>query len=238
MKKIMILGVGAVLFGVSFGLSMMMNAAPAAEKEKEEKTPEIKPISSDDGEIPKAFKPESMTAETVIRLSDSLRRREKAIDGRQAMLERKEQQITLLLDDLSREREALEMLRIEIDQKLSDADPIFTRILDQQEKEMVADASQENGAAAGPNELTPVSNREKQNIKTIAGWMIEMTPEQAAGQFKQYANDGKLDLAARLLGHIDEKQAAKILGALNDPVLMSELIDRLKLLDDEDEEAE
>ena len=171
-----------------------------------------------------------MTAETVIRLSDSLRKREKALGQRQQRLDQKEQQITLLLDDLTRERTALEMLRVDIDQKISTANPMFTRLMSEQKVVANVDSDDENPLPQPIEELAPVSPSEEENIKTIAAWMVEFTPEQAATQFKHYSNDGDLDLAARLLGHLDEKQAAKILGALNDPVLMSQLIDRFKLL--------
>ena len=52
--------------------------------------------------------------------------------------------------------------------------------------------------------------------------------EEAAKTLKAYANDGNMKFAAGILREIEERTAAKILTALEDPILVTQLLDEIK----------
>ena len=58
--------------------------------------------------------------------------------------------------------------------------------------------------------------------------MVSSMSDTAAAEYlRSLSNDGKLELAGQVLHHIEPRNAAKILGALQDPALMVQLTDEV-----------
>ena len=57
-----------------------------------------------------------------------------------------------------------------------------------------------------------------------------MPPERAAEYLQELSNDGKLGSAVELLGHIEERDAAKILAQVPDATLVVQITEAFKEL--------
>jgi flagellar motility protein MotE (MotC chaperone) len=57
----------------------------------------------------------------------------------------------------------------------------------------------------------------------MSAWFQGMEPEKAAGVLKSLANEGKMELAVQLLANFEEREASKVLAAIDDTQLTVEL---------------
>jgi flagellar motility protein MotE (MotC chaperone) len=71
---------------------------------------------------------------------------------------------------------------------------------------------------------------EEQNIKKLSTWVQGMDAPTAANLIRTMADNGKMDVAVRLLANFEEREASKVLAALNNPELMAELADKFRTL--------
>ena len=71
---------------------------------------------------------------------------------------------------------------------------------------------------------------ERKNIERIAGLLDAMAPESAAATLKQMADSGKLEVAAKVLVLMKDRNAARALAELSDPSLAAQLLDKIRLL--------
>ncbi|MFO0455145.1 MAG: hypothetical protein ACK5Z0_03980, partial [Planctomycetota bacterium] len=61
----------------------------------------------------------------------------------------------------------------------------------------------------------------------VKGWFNSLEPEQAARFIKEFANNGELEFACKLLQSLDPKKSAKILAALDDAPLAASIVSRI-----------
>ena len=73
-----------------------------------------------------------------------------------------------------------------------------------------------------------MDQNETANIKRMSTWFQAMTPEKSAEYLSELANDGEMDMAAQILGNLEEREASKVLAAIKEPGLVTQLIDRFK----------
>ena len=69
---------------------------------------------------------------------------------------------------------------------------------------------------------------EQENLKKMSLMYNSMPAESAAKIMKSLADTGKMDTAVKVLGMMQEKQAAKVLAELGDATLAVQLLERLK----------
>jgi flagellar motility protein MotE (MotC chaperone) len=55
-----------------------------------------------------------------------------------------------------------------------------------------------------------------------------MAPENAAPVFKEMAEKGNLDMAAKIISKMKERSAARVFDAMNDPGLVFQIMQRMK----------
>ncbi len=249
MKKIILLTVvGGLLFAASAAGSwfFMRPVAPDESananrmKTDSAKAKTSSGIGNADQEIPVAFKPPNgLSADVVIKLSKSIREREKSLNQREQILDQKQQRLSFVLDDLKRERREIEHLQNEIIEQIRQADELFQSIGSQQADTM--DASGEDVPVQGEtneNDQIPSPIEEQLNLRTVAQWLQSMAPEQSAEAFREFSNNGNIEMAVRLLSFFQERDAAKVLAALDDPILVTQLAERFRKLKRKSEEEE
>ena len=69
---------------------------------------------------------------------------------------------------------------------------------------------------------------EKKNIEKIAAMYDAMTPEAAAPIIKQMADTGRLEMAAKILAQMKERNAARVLEAMGDPALALQVLEKVR----------
>ncbi|MDY3555262.1 hypothetical protein R5W24_004403 [Gemmata sp. JC717] len=229
MKNLLFLGaVALLLFSLSAALSLWLNQTKnQAEAEKVEKQP------ADGGKaISKAPTPGSEggkepTKETKDQTKDktggppivspSLGPTEANLLDDKARLERKALQITMVLADVQAQRETTDELLKQV-----------TAALKTQPKTQGPDATEQKLQKEREESL----KIERQNLIKLAAIYDAMTPEGAAPNIKSMAESGagKLEQVAQILVLMKERNAARLMEALNDPALVAQLMDKIRQL--------
>ena len=226
------------LFGISLGAAKyLMPAAPTEDTETElessEATTEELPSEESDlvksQSVPVSFRPETVSVEAIIQMSDSIRRTEQELIDRQTQVEKEEQRVRLLFSDLETEQEELKALSESVDEKI--------RVLERLSQTLATDLQSietkqaELQALAKETNTDPDSQQEAMDDKVnqVRTWFEGLAPEQAANYLKEFSNNGKMEFAASLLQKMPDRQKSKILGAMEDPVLVDQLIDALSV---------
>lgn len=224
----------AVIFGLSAGATQYLIKQPLAETEL---TDEASDAVLDDSQesapqtldsMPVSFRPENnVSIEAVLQMSDSIKRMEQDLAEREQKVKRDELRVKLLFDDLATEQDELRSFGEGIDSKIdllgrmkSELEVTLSLLDDRKaEMESVAKSTNSQAAAAGQD----VNDR----ANDVKGWFEGLAPEQAAEYLREFSNNGKMSFAASLLQKMPDRQKSKILEAMNDPVLVDQLIESL-----------
>ncbi len=185
-------------------------------------------IAASGADLPVAVRPRPMSVEEVLRFGMGLRKRETQLNEREKSLNQEEERIKLALADIRGEQQHIESLHAKLQGQTEQCQTILSEI--EQARQQLA-AEREN-ARQQLEEFQEVrvdaDEQEMQNIKKMSEWFQSMEPESAAGALKELVNDGKTDLAVKLLFNFEARDASKILSALDDYPLMIELAERVK----------
>jgi flagellar motility protein MotE (MotC chaperone) len=170
-------------------------------------------------------------AETVMRLSESIKRREAELNQRESDLAGDEARLKFLLDDIQREKQEVGALLGEIEVQLAHSQGLLEEAARQGGS--VPGAASVDGESSSAPASQESSEQERKNLRTVAEWLQGMPPEQAAESLRQLCNDGKMDMAVKLLGFFEQRDAAKILAALGDAALVTQLAEKFRDLKEE-----
>lgn len=249
MKKLITLGLyGLLVFGASGASAWYFHskatadaAAAAAEPEptgvtpKQAVSPEI--LSSrkpedvvDDEESPLAVRPKSMSVEEIVRLGLSLKSREQSIKDREEAFRKIESRHQLVLADIEAEQKEIDgMVTLARDQRLKTVEilkEVRQRQIETEKMKQEAVANEE-----APRDVGTASDADvAANLKAVTAVVQSMTPDKAADVLKQLTNDGKMDMAVKVVAQLDERKAAGILEALDDEKLAGELLEKFSQL--------
>lgn len=223
------------LFGLSMGATQFLLTSserpetPETETESEstEEAAEGETEKFDAQSIPVSFRPETVSVEAVVQMSDSIRKMEQQLVEREKRVRKDEQRVAMMFADLETEREELLAFSEGIDSKV-DAVQKMTNSLSNQLNELETQKEEikliEKAAGADPESKLDAMDEKVNHVKS---WFAGLAPEQAADYLKEFANNGKLEFAASLLHKMPDRQKSKILGSMKDPVLVDQLIDAL-----------
>jgi hypothetical protein len=218
MKNFIILGLTAMLlFAVSAALSMWLNQdrhaseSPTTEKSGKksgEKDKDKDKEGSDSGHKTEPRRDPLPTSTDPASLA--------AVQAQQRRLLERTDQVNLMLKDLLAQREATDALTRQVIAELKSAEgkqsDLEQRTAELEKKRIDFEAA------------------ERKNIERIAGLLDAMSPESAAATLKQMAESGKLEVAAKVLSIMKDRNAARALGELADPALAAQLLDKMRLL--------
>jgi septal ring factor EnvC (AmiA/AmiB activator) len=180
--------------------------------------------------LPVAARPRPMSVEELLRYGLSLNAREESLRQREDEFRRRETQLQLALADLHNEQAVVDGLRGQIQEQLQAADALLARI--QQGRQDLA--AEQARAKAQLEEFKSaqfeMDDQERENVKRLATWLRAMEPANAAEVLKEMANDGRMATAVKMLSHLEEREAAKILDALSDSALIDGFIQEYQKL--------
>ncbi|MEC8557413.1 MAG: hypothetical protein VXZ82_20615, partial [Planctomycetota bacterium] len=74
-----------------------------------------------------------------------------------------------------------------------------------------------------------VSQELESRVNDVKSWFENLEANQAASYLREFANNGKMDFSALLLQKMPDRQKSKILAAMSDPQLVSQLIEAVKV---------
>lgn len=188
-----------------------------------------KPVNPGDGTLPAAVRPRAASVEELVRLGLSLKAREEEVHKMEEGLQKRQIQQQLALADLTSERRSLDGFRTEARDALGEAQRVLEQltVMHQQlvnEREQLVKERSMPAEEGAPN----TSADQIQKTKRLSQWIQAMEPDKAAGLLKQMANDGDVTGAAEILSHFEEREAAKLLSAIDDPTLVNDLVSQFR----------
>lgn len=251
MNKMVLFGVAAVLlFVLSASLSWLVQSLRHATQPSETAGEAAQGMASSrvggppspaaGGEQPPANPPPNRTTrppytpgtDDAVQLANTLRERLAAVRERESKLETRQNTLELLYQDIRGERAGIEGLRQQVsgelksvDQKLAEVEKRFQKLLEERQKAAQDVASLEKNRVE-------LESAEETNIRKMAAMYDTMEPESAARILERLSDSKEikgLDTAVKLLGYMRERQAARVLAAI-DPSsgLAPQLLERLK----------
>ncbi len=246
MKKLMVIGVTSlVLFILSASASYFwqqkhksgstLDAAGkegSSHKEAAKHSPAPSVATSHDDSTPRAAVRPAYNpgTEEIARMTSELRSRLSSVHEREEQLAARKKMIELIQEDIRGERTALDELRSQIKSELEALNEAVEGVEKQrgsidEERQKISKTTQEMEA-----KIVQLQKEEQDNLKKMSGMYNSMSPEVAARILQNLADTGKMDTAVKVLGQMQERQAAKVLAELSDAGLAAQLVEKLKSL--------
>ncbi len=232
--------VGVILFAASASVSwylMNQQVEPVAAEpegtdlETDAGVPPIGDGVAKQEQMPVANRPDlPLTVEAVLELSESIRKKERELMEREKRAEKTERNIELLFEDLKVERAELSAISQQIQARLRQASNSVAqlKIENQQltnQTEELAKLKPNKNLKPGEEPLDEIGER----VKTAKKWFEGLGEEQAANYLKEFANNGDLEFAARLLKSLSDRKSTKILAAFDDSEFVQQILDALSV---------
>jgi DNA repair exonuclease SbcCD ATPase subunit len=235
MKSIIIAGlIGTLLFSVS-AIGSWFVFKPKSEPVASD------PVSEFDGKLPMVdttkaqeqmplgIRPDvPMPPSVALDLMNSIIQSEKKLQEKEERLKKEEKRISLLREDLERERSELDSFSKKIDSKINEAKEATNLLKLEKEavkKEVKELSMYENRLGKKVGDLA--SEELKQQVNGLKDIFRTLDPARAAEILKAYADRGNLNLVANLLDSLEDRQKAKIIAELDSPTLTAEIMDTL-----------
>jgi hypothetical protein len=184
----------------------------------------------DEEELPVVVRPKMSTPEDILRNAMSLKAREEKLVQRERAAEQEAMRLGLVQSDLQGEQVTIEALAADVKMQIESANQLLTRIYDEKsslDRERLKNADE---MKKFEDTKTEMNDLERQNLKQLSTWIQGMDSAAAAAFIKELSNDGKMDVAVQMLVNFEEREASKILAALNDPELMADLAEKFRTL--------
>ncbi|SFI26157.1 MotE family protein [Planctomicrobium piriforme] len=182
--------------------------------------------------LPVAIRPRDMSVEELLRYSMGVKEREEKVKQNEELLQKRRVQQQLALADIEGERREIDGLRVQISEQLKHAQTLIEKL-----NEVRTEFSQEKDAASQSlqqmkHERIAIDEEHMDNTKRLSQWIQGMDPEKAADVLTSMANDGdeQLEIAVQILRNLEEREAAKILSAIDDTKLVQMLIEKFRHL--------
>lgn len=244
MKNLIITGVvGLVFFGASYAASTVLlqkkpeeevvdeNATAEAEVSDDVKPAEFKHDKGGANKgkgMPSPFKPPTLTEDSMLRMMESIQQREASLKQRKSELLERETRQQMILADINRQKREYEAIAEKVQTRIAEANKLL-QLVNQRKAEIEKERNKIEVLQKDiENKTGPAAVSLKKNVKKIADYLAGMPSENAAKTLKAYADGGNLKFAASILSKIEERTAAKILTALEDPILVTQLLDEIK----------
>ena len=130
-------------------------------------------------------------------------------------------------------RKEFDGLRAQVRDLLHRGEKSMLQLQDQQRQfeQRKSPADSPNGGEGQTEPVEPDPAKAAANaarIKKIAAWVEKMPAEQAANYIRKLSDDGKHETAVDVLVHIEERDVAKILAAMNSPDVVFDLTESFR----------
>ncbi|MEZ6062792.1 MAG: hypothetical protein R3C19_20810 [Planctomycetaceae bacterium] len=242
-KMIGLLLYGLVMFGVAAGGAWFLRAkqadsAPdataAANADPDDVSslfPEPDPllapeVSPKDDLLPVAVRPQAMSVEEIVRYGLGLKTREESMRKREEALQRAESQQRLVLADIEGEQKQIEGLLAQARDQKTAAEELLQKVSAERKKMEAEQAEAAKNAPASTGSPAAVDADKQANLKDLTEVVQGMSPEGAGGILREWANNGKADIAVQILSNLEERKAASILDSMKDEQLVGELLEK------------
>lgn len=178
----------------------------------------------EDKETPVAVRPEKLSVEEIVRLGLSIKEREQSIRQRESELQKIESRHQLMLADIEAEQKTVQGLFAQVSNQRDETVELLKE-LKQRESSIKQNTFENRNEKMTPTDAGATAADRNTNMKEMSEVIQIMEPSKAAVVIKNFANDGKMDIAVQLLSRMEDKRVADILAGLDDEALINDIID-------------
>jgi flagellar motility protein MotE (MotC chaperone) len=235
MRNLVVIGViAALFFGLSAGVSLYLQGLKSTSPEKPGEAAALPAFpTAATAPAPTASKtpirpPFVPEAEAMAQAAARQRDKEEALKKREQQLAVKQKYLEMIFQDIKSEQTGVDELRKQLSAELEAAAKKVADV-EKKSKELQQERQETKKKVDDATKtLTEYDGLETDRIKQVAGMYDTMAPESAAKILQTLAEGGNLETAIKILSHMKERQAAKILAEIRDPVLAAQMLERLK----------
>ncbi len=175
--------------------------------------------------LPVPLRAGAMSAEEEFRLAAIYRKQGEDLAKWQQRLETNEQRLKLVNEDIVGQRREIDGLLVQVQDKLAAAETLLAKV-SEQSKQLSEDQNQVNQQLQEIKDQQDAgTDTSQQKLKKFAAWLQAVSPEMGAEILRFQLNQGETEFAIELLSLVEERNAAKILDALNDAKFASIMLD-------------
>lgn len=244
MKGIIVTGlVGLIFFGGAYAYSTrQLVSQKAAEEEGGEKEADASgktkanaSTDSNDGKtgttktngskIPVPFPPQALPEDTLVELTNSIRKKEAELKQREELLNTREGQFRFVLADIAREKREYESVVKKAEAKVREAQRIL-KLVETKSQEIENKVQQFEQEQSADTTLRSVG--EQASDKQLAEVLKSFDPMLLASLFKSKAESGQFDQIGRILSTFDGATMSKVIAAIPDDELRNKAIDAVR----------
>ncbi|WP_437226267.1 hypothetical protein SH661x_004494 [Planctomicrobium sp. SH661] len=185
-----------------------------------------------DGQMPVPIRPREMSVEELLRYGMGVKERENQVKLQEEALQKRRVQHQLAQADIEGERKEIDGLRVQVAEQLKQAEMLIEKLKQTRSQFLQDQANAAEEMQQIKHERVEIDEEHMDNTKRLSQWIQSMEPEKAAEVLKSMANDGEqqLEIAVQILRNLEEREAAKILSAIDDPKLVQLLIEKFRNL--------
>lgn len=168
------------------------------------------------------------TEDGVAQMVASVRRQQESLRAREQNLLVRQKHLEVIHQDLKSERKSLDELRQQVNDEMKalaeklDALERKSSDLDRKKNEMGKQAQEVKQT------VFEVESVEQKNFKRMATTFDSMDADTAGELLEQMVESGKMDTAVKILSLMQERQAARVLGQMQDRGTAIQLLERMK----------
>jgi hypothetical protein len=162
------------------------------------------------------------------KLNSDLRNRVTEVRETERQLTSRKQQLELIQHDIRGERTAIDELRKQVKQELEAVQAALVDLERQKAATKADEGKLSKASEVLKGQETKLEKDDLDTLKRMAPIYNGMSAESVGKILKQYADTGKIDIAAKILLMMQGKQGSKVLEELKDPVLASQLLEKMK----------
>ncbi len=179
-------------------------------------------------QLPVPVRGAPLSAEELFRFGAMYRQQQEALAQREQEIEQRQARLKLIENDLAGSRKEIDGLQALVQESVQRADQLL-KDLEQQRQQFEQEKKDAESTMESLRTQDDEANAaEATNVRKISSWFQSMPPEKAAEYLRELSNDGNTDSAVKLLENIEERNAAKILAAMEDPTLVVELTEAFR----------
>jgi vacuolar-type H+-ATPase subunit I/STV1 len=239
-RMIMLLSVIIILFGVAAGASWYLQSqqtkdhdTPSAAEEKKKANPSAGAVKPSVGESA-APKPliratPSPDTERLSAMAASLQNQQELLKAREQQVAVREKQMDIIHEEIKKEQKRLDGIKKKIDEEML----ALMEKIEYLEKRTATHGDERKSLDTQKRDIEQatlqVEGQEWVNIKAQSKMYDKMEPAVASAMLTSLVDDGKLDLAAKILVHVERRQIAAIFAEMykNEPKLPGQIYERM-----------
>ncbi len=167
-------------------------------------------------------------SEEISRLTAELRNRIANARENERVSAAQKKELELIQQDIRGERASIDDLRKQVKKELELVQAALAELERQHGTMKTEQGKLSKSAQELEGKSLALQKDEQENLKKMSMMYNSMPAESAAKIMRSLADNGKMDTAVKVLGMMQERQAAKVLAELGDATLAVQLLERLK----------